>query len=233
VLTVFHNRRWDRDYLLLKSLVQRGVLGELLTLDSRVMTYGPEWTTYGVPEFNPQWRIQAAYGGGFLADWGPHLVEQVLDLTGEWPVSVTCQLRSHLWAVEVEDYFYMRLTFPSGLPVTLEGSNNARLPLPRWFVVGREGTLVADGTWGKWTDMRIRGTISDVTMDLLPQGIGPSSGGRAYDVGEELSACFYGDLTEALTTGRPPAITAQRARDVMAILEAARQSNASGQTVKP
>jgi predicted dehydrogenase len=190
-------------------------------------------TTYGVPEFNPKWRIQAAYGGGFLADWGPHLVEQVLDLTGEWPVSVTCQLRSHLWAVEVEDYFCMRLTFPSGLPVTLEGSNNARLPLPRWFAVGREGTLVADGAWGKWTDMRIRGTISDVTMDLLPQGIGPSSGGRAYDVGEELSACFYDDLTEALTTGRPPAITAQRARDVMAILEAARQSNASGQTVKP
>ena len=233
LLTVFHNRRWDRDYQMLKTLVQRGVLGELLTLDSRVMTYGPEWTTYGVPEFNPTWRIQAAYGGGFLADWGPHLVEQVLDLIGEWPASVTCQLRSHLWAVEVEDYFCMRLTFPSGLLVTLEGSNNARLPLPRWFVVGREGTLVADGTWGKWTDMRIRSTISDVTMDLLPQGIGPSSGGRAYDVGEELSACFYGDLTEALTTGRPPAITAQRARDVMAILEAARQSNASGQTVKP
>ena len=47
---------------MVKALVARGVLGELLTLDSRVMTYGPEWTNYGVPEFNPQWRIQAAYG---------------------------------------------------------------------------------------------------------------------------------------------------------------------------
>jgi predicted dehydrogenase len=232
VLTVFHNRRWDRDYQMVKSLVERGVLGELLTVDSRVMTYGPEWPNYGVPEFNPQWRIQAAYGGGFLADWGPHLVEQALDLTGEWPESVTCQLRSHLWATEVEDYFHIRLTFPSGLLVTLEGSNNARLPLPRWFVVGCEGTLTADGVWGRWTDMRIRGTVADVAMDLLPQDVGPSSGGRAYDVGEELSAFFYEDLAEALASGRPPAIPAQRGRDVMAVLEAARQSNASGQTIE-
>ena len=231
LLTVFHNRRWDRDYQMVKTLVERGVLGELLTLDSRVMTYGPEWTTYGVPEFNPQWRIQAAYGGGFLADWGPHLVEQVLDLTGEWPMSVTAQLRSHLWATEVEDYFFMRLIFPSGLLVTMEGSNNARQPLPRWFVVGRKGTLTADGVWGRWTDMRILGSVAGVEMDLSPQDVGPSSGGRNYDVGEELSAIFYADLAEAIASGRPPAITAQRARDVMAILEAARESSASGQTV--
>jgi len=231
VLTVFHNRRWDRDYLMVKALVQGGVLGELLTLDSRVMTYGPAWATYGVPEFDPAWRTKAAYGGGFMADWAPHLLEQTLDLTGEWPASVTCQLRSHLWATEVEDYFYLRLTFSSGLLVTLEGSNNARIPLPRWFVVGREGTLVADGAWGRWTDMRIRNTTTGMTMDLVPQDVGPSSGGRAYDVGEELSAFFYGDLAEALATGRPPAINAQRGRDVMAILEAARHSNATGQTV--
>ena len=61
ILTVFHNRHWDRDYQKVKSIVQQNILGELLTLDSRVMTYGPEWTTYGVPEFNPQWRIQKAY----------------------------------------------------------------------------------------------------------------------------------------------------------------------------
>jgi predicted dehydrogenase len=197
------------------------------------MTYGPEWTSYGVSEFNPTWRIQAAYGGGFMADWGPHLVEQCLDLTGEWPVSVTCQLRSHLWATEVEDYFNMRLLLPSGLLVTLEGSNNARLPLPRWFVVGSEGTLVAEGTWGRWTEMRIRRSLGDLTAELVPQDVGPSSGARDYDVGDELSDAFYSDLAEALSTGRPPAITAQRGRDVIAVLDGARRSNESGETVKP
>jgi len=115
--------------------------------------------------------------------------------------------------------------------VTLEGSNNARQPLPRWFVVGRKGTLTADGVWGQWTDMHILGSVAGVEMDLSPQDVGPSSGGRNYDVGEELSAIFYEDLAEAISSGRPPAITAQRARDVMAILEGARESSASGQTV--
>ncbi len=231
LLTVFHNRRWDRDYQMVKALVGKGVLGELLTLDSRVMTYGPEWTSYGVPEFNPQWRIQKAHGGGFLADWGPHLVEQMLDLTGQWPATVTCQLRAQIWAREVEDYFHMRLSFPSGLLVTLEGSNNARMPLPRWFMAGREGTLMADGAWGKWTDMKIIGSVGGLPAELLPRGMGPSSGGRSYDVGDELSAQFYGDLADALENKRPPAITVQRARNVMAILEAARRSHEENRTV--
>ena len=233
LLTVFHNRRWDRDYQLVKTLIQNGQLGDVLTVDSRVMTYGTEWCTYGVPEFNPAWRVQAAYGGGFLSDWGPHLAEQCLDLIGQWPASVSCELRSDLWATEVEDYFHVRLMFPSGVSVTMEGSNNARLPLPRWFVVGREGTLIADGAWGRWTEMRLRRSLDDVTVDLMPQDVGASSGSRDYDVGEELSACFYGDLEEALAQNRPAAITAERGRDVVAILDAARRSHEIGQTVVP
>ena len=232
VLTVFHNRHWDPDYLLVKEMVRHRVLGDLLTLDSRVMTYGPEWTTFGVPEFDPGWRLKAAYGGGFLGDWGPHLVEQVLDLAGEMPSSVACELRSQLWAVEVEDYFNIRLAFPSGLLVTLEGSNNARIPLCRWFVVGSEATLFADGAWGRWTEMRIRGAVGGISMDLLPQGVGPSSAGQKFDVGDGLSDRFYGDLADALQTGRPPTISAQRARDVMVVLEAARLANDGGRTIQ-
>lgn len=32
VLSVFHNRRWDSDFLTLKGLLAEGVLGKLLTL---------------------------------------------------------------------------------------------------------------------------------------------------------------------------------------------------------
>ncbi len=232
ILTVFHNRRWDRDYLMIKNIVHGNLLGQILNLESRVMTFGPEWSTYGVPEFDSGWRTKATFGGGFLADWGPHLIEQCLDLTGELPETVACQLRSQLWATEVEDYFYIRLTFPSGLLVTLEGSNNARDPLPRWFVVGKEGTLISEGVWGKWTNMHIKRDIAGMKMEIIPQDTGASSGGGSFDVGDELSAIFYNDLAEAIQNGSTPAITAQRARDVMAVLETARQSNASGQIVK-
>ena len=90
---------------------------------------------------------------------------------------------------------------------------------------------MADGAWGHWTDMRIRRELAGVSADIIPQGIEPGSGSHNSDVEDELSACFYGNLAEALRSGRPPAITARQARDVMAVLEAARQSHASGQTV--
>lgn len=231
LLAVFHNRNWDKDYQMVKALVQEQALGELLSIDARVMTYGPEWANYGVPDFNPQWRIQAAYGGGFLADWGPHLVLQCLELAGAWPTSISCQLRSQLWATEVDDYFFLRLGFPTGLLITIEGSNNARIPMPRWFVVGRTATLIAEGAWGCWTTMQLRTSLAGMTVDVAPQCVAASSGGRNYDVGDDLSAQFYANLNDAITTGQPLAISTARARDVIAILEAAREANANGVTV--
>jgi len=233
LLTVFHNRRWDPDYRMLRSLVERGEFGELLTIDSRVMSFGPEWPSYGVPEFNPRWRTQAAYGGGFLADWGPHLVDQVLDLVGEWPTKVVAELRSCLWSEEVDDYFNVRLAFPSGLLVTLEGSNNARIPLPRWFVVGSEATLISGSAFGHWTEMELRRGMDELTREVVPCYGEDANVSQEFDVADDLSHLFYRDLAEALTGSREPAVSAERSRDVVAILDAARHSSETAQTVTP
>lgn len=230
-LTVFHNRRWDRDYLMIKKLYQKGAFGCLFSIDSRVMTFGPEWSTYGVKEYDPQWRTKAAFGGGFLADWGPHLVDQCLDLCGEWPKSVNCELRSHLWATEVEDSFTLRLCFPSGLLATVEGSNNTRIALPRWFVVGEKGTLISKGEWGRWTEMRFKGLIDGSESEFEPKPASEGDGLESFGVDAVLTARFYTDLYDALTRGSEPAIKASFARNVMAVLEAARKSSREGQTI--
>ncbi len=230
-LTVFHNRRWDRDYLMIKKLYQDGAFGSLFSIDSRVMTFGPEWSSYGVKEYDPQWRTKAAFGGGFLADWGPHMVDQCLDLCGEWPKSVTCELRSHLWATEVEDSFTLRLNFPSGLLVTIEGSNNTRIPLPRWFVVGERGTLISRGEWGRWTEMRFVGLVDGKEEEFEPKPASEGDGLESFGVDTELTTRFYTDLYDALTLGSEPAIKASFARNVMAVLESARESSKESQTI--
>lgn len=229
-LAVFHNRHWDPDYRMVKGLVERGALGDLLTIDSRIMSFGPEWTTYGVPEFEPSWRVQARYGGGFLADWGPHMVEQMLDLIAEWPERVDCQLRGYVWSEEVDDYFSMRLSYASGLLVRIEGSNNARIPPPRWFIQGREATLISGSGWTGWTDIRLRQTIGRMTADMAPQDIVQCD--APGDQGDG-SSCFYADLQRMLLEDETPAVTAERGRDVMAILDAARESSTTGQAVRP
>jgi predicted dehydrogenase len=234
VLTVFHNRRWDADFRMLKAVVERDLLGDVLTLDSRIYMAAELWGlwgSYGVPEFRPQWRTEAAYGGGYLADWGPHMVDQILDLTGEWPVSVTGSLRSDIWCEEVDDYYTARLTFPSGLLVTLEASNNGRIAPPRWFVVGKKGTLTSPGGFAEWSDIRVRAEIDGIVAEMFPKEMGAGAELAELRTGGGLAGFFYTDLAEALETGRPPAITADHARNVMVILDAIRRSDAAGETV--
>jgi predicted dehydrogenase len=234
MLTVFHNRRWDPDFQMLKAVVARDILGSVLTLDSRIyMADGlwGVWGTHGTPEFRPGWRLEAAFGGGYLADWGPHMVDQCLNLVGEWPVSVSCQLRSDLWSDEVDDYYSMRVVFPSGVIATLEASNNARIAPPRWYVVGRQGTLVARGEFSAWTEMRIRADIDGIVAELKPAELGSAASPRRYNSGAETSDYYYSDLAEAIETGRGPTISADHARNVMVVLDAARRSDAAGETV--
>ena len=41
-LTVFHNRRWDGDFLTVRRLVSQGALGELVRLESRFERFRPQ-----------------------------------------------------------------------------------------------------------------------------------------------------------------------------------------------
>jgi predicted dehydrogenase len=54
VLSVFHNRRWDSDFLTLKALLADGVLGEVAYFESHFDRFRPQvrdrWREQGGPE---------------------------------------------------------------------------------------------------------------------------------------------------------------------------------------
>src|SRR4051794_35614400 len=76
--TVFHNRRFDADYLTALGLVDQGVMGELTRLESRFDRFRP------APK-EGAWREKAdpADAGGVLWDLGPHLIDQACGLFGQ------------------------------------------------------------------------------------------------------------------------------------------------------
>ncbi|HEX8342589.1 MAG TPA: Gfo/Idh/MocA family oxidoreductase, partial [Tepidisphaeraceae bacterium] len=69
VLSVFHCRRWDADFLTVQAAVASGVLGRLINVESRLGQFascvGP-----AAREYRPGWRNEGAFGGGGLYDWG-------------------------------------------------------------------------------------------------------------------------------------------------------------------
>ena len=76
VLSVFHNRRWDADFLAVSHAVAAGVFGKIINVESRL----GQWASCVGPaarEYRPNWRNEAAFGGGGLLDWGSHFLDQL------------------------------------------------------------------------------------------------------------------------------------------------------------
>jgi len=103
------------------------------------------WPSWGIDGMANPWRVKAKYGGGMLYDWGPHLVDQILQLMGGDPIGVYGALQSGIWSSEVDDHFFAFLRFEGDVMCQIEASNNGRIDMPRWYVIGTKGTIIVPG----------------------------------------------------------------------------------------
>ena len=72
ILAIFHNRRWDADFLTIKRLIADEVLGEIVQFESHFDRLRPDVTD--------RWKDRRS--AGVWQDLGPHLVDQALQLFG-------------------------------------------------------------------------------------------------------------------------------------------------------
>ncbi len=100
-LTVFHNRRWDGDFLTLRRLMANGVLGEIVHFESHFDRWRPEPAAV--------WK-EAREGGSWL-DLGPHLVDQALQLFGK-PQAISADIAALRRGAPASDYFHVTLRYP-------------------------------------------------------------------------------------------------------------------------
>ncbi|WP_338845830.1 oxidoreductase [Massilia sp. W12] len=224
-LSVFHNRRWDGDFLALKDLLAQQSLGELNTFVSRIDRFRPQ--------VRARWREQDAAGGGLLFDLAPHLLDQALQLFGQ-PHALYADLAQQRSGAQGVDYFQLHLYYRQypALRVQLGASCLTAAAGPRFLLHGMRGS------WCKYG--------MDGQEDALRAGLQPLSAGwhvaqeRAtlYDesgVAHEIALkpgnwCeFYAALAPALLTGGAPPVSAEDALQGILLLEAAQRSAASGQ----
>ena len=102
LLTVFHNRRLDGDFLYVADLLRRGELGVVSLFEAR-------WDRFR-PEIGAGWRNQDVPGAGLLWDLGPHLIDQALCLFGT-PDQVRADVARQRPGAVVDDYFELRLDY--------------------------------------------------------------------------------------------------------------------------
>ncbi len=166
LITGHFNRRFDGDYLTVKEILKNGILGEVFHIESRWHQFSAEWASWGTKEFKPEWRILKTYGGGMVYDYASHLGDQVCKLVERKIFAIFATTHSKIWASEVDDQFHCIIKFENGISAIIEASNNTRIQLPRWFIVGRNGTLLKE-TMGK-DKFKITTDKEEIHISSLP-----------------------------------------------------------------
>lgn len=231
-LTVFHNRRWDDDFLTLRTLVAAGALGDVHRFESRFERWAPD--------LRPQsWREDPdpAQGGGLLLDLGSHLVDQALTLFG--PVAaVTAEIDRRRRGSAVDDDVFVALVHARGVRSHLWASTVAARPGPRFRVLGsraafdcggldpqeqqlRSGVRPGDPEWGR----RQPGGTSHGTIGVLDEIDDVPLTPGAYED-------FYRDLVRALDGAGPLPVDPWGAVAVLEVLDAAREAAITGTVVR-
>ena len=229
-LAVFHNRRWDDDFLLLRQLVDSGRLGQLRQLESRF----ERWR----PELSPgSWREAEApeSGGGLLLDLGTHLIDQALTLGGA-PELVYAEIRNRRGAAGDDDSF-VSLTFPNGLLVHLFASAVAAVSGPRFLAQGTRGGLSTSGLDPQEAQLRSGASPLD-------PGFGERAGAGHWAIwsgeggDQHLSfppgryRDFYSQMWRAVALGEEVPVPGEDGLRTLEVVEAARESARRQQVVR-
>ncbi len=138
-LTVHQNRRWDEDFLTVKKVMEEGALGEVFRVESRV--HGSR----GIPG---DWRQEKEHGGGMVLDWGVHLLDQALMLFPGVALETVYATLTNVTNQLVDDGFTADLGFANGIHMIVEVGTSNFISLPRWYVLGTDGTAMI-GDWGE------------------------------------------------------------------------------------
>lgn len=132
VFTVHQNRRWDRDFRIIKEIVDSGMIGKPYMVESRVQ---------GSKRVLQEWRGRKENGGGMIFDWGIHLLDQLMTLDKSKVKEVYCDAFS-IFSKEVDDNFKAIIKFESGLNAMFQVDTNCFINQPRWHLLCEDGTAV-------------------------------------------------------------------------------------------
>ncbi|MDQ3541467.1 MAG: Gfo/Idh/MocA family oxidoreductase [Chloroflexota bacterium] len=223
VLSGSQNRRYESDFLKVREVIETGKLGRIVQLRVAWHRFQRRW----------DWQTLTEFGGGSLANEGPHVIDQALALFHASEPEVFCHMdHTPLSLGDAEDHVKVILRAPGEPLIDLEFTNACAYPQEQWLVMGTQGSLT--GSHGKYRWRYIEPALlpeRELSRDATPD--------RSYNREElawieessDLSAEPFGmshrrlylDLYLTLREGKPLAITPESIRRQLSVMDKCRQ----------
>ncbi|PTX92059.1 hypothetical protein DB346_24230 [Verrucomicrobia bacterium LW23] len=223
MLSVYHSRRWDNDWLVLEQILKSGKIGAPYYIEGAMHSFGRpggEW-----------WRDDKAISGGVMHDWGAHnwfWIQRMLTMFGPAKVEeVTGFFSRRVWHhVTNEDLGVAIVRYDGNRMAKFECGQLNPESLPKFRIFGAKGFIELYWGWGNRPKEK-QGIISvyeyingkpvksTVSFEKVPSTWGE----------------FYVNISNHLTQGEPLEITPEEARTVIAIIDTAHKSAEAGKSL--
>jgi len=223
-LAVFQNRRWDSDFKTVKSVLDKGLLGDIVEAEFHFDRYNPVLSPKAHKETSNA-------GAGILKDLGPHIIDQALYLFG-FPQAVFADIRNIRENSLVDDYIDILLYY-ANFRVRLKAGFFVREPIPAYAVHGKKGSFLKQRgdiqedelklgkkpnltDWGE-EPISNKGMLhTDTGRTVIREAITTLNGNYYY---------FFDGLYDAIVNDAVEPVTAEDGYKVMRIIDAALQSS--------
>lgn len=233
-LSVYQNRRWDCDFLTVKEILSKGLLGRLVEFESTF----PRYRNFIKPN---TWKETGESGGGLTYNLGAHLIDQAVQLFG-MPQAVFADISTLRTGGKVDDYFIIHLLKPAKAPevkITLKASYLMCESEPRFVLHGTEGSYVkhgldpqeADLTKGLLPDTPHWGEEAPAQWGILHTEKDGNVLREPYPTLPGNYGAFYENIYQAIRHGRPLQSDARGVIGVIRLIEAAWQSSRTQQVI--
>jgi scyllo-inositol 2-dehydrogenase (NADP+) len=208
LLVVYQNRRFDADFLTIKSALDQGLIGDLFSYESFVGGYSRPC------DF---WHSDAKVSGGAIFDWGSHFIDQILALVPAKIDFVSGVNQKRVWDhITNADHAQVSINFAGGAAATFINSDLAAARKPKFYLLGTKGALV-----GNW-DESGSGAVADLPAIITIHLADGSS--KVLPPVDAQPFAFHRSVANYLNNQVPMDVQAGHSRDVVAIMQAAELS---------
>jgi len=210
MLSVFHNRRWDGDYMAIKQAIADGLIGEVFHIEA----YFGGWE-----KPRDWWRSDKKISGGAFYDWGAHYLDWTLGLIPEAKMTHITGFfhQDVIWKqMTNEDQVQAIVRFDTGCVADVQISSVAFVERPRWRILGTKGAI-EDWSGGSFTVYtQVKGYPAEIDI--------------RYQEGQWQE--YYRNIAAHLTRGTELIVKPEQAARTIAIMEYAERSSKQGKTFK-